>query len=167
MAAINWGMSHPEWLQQCLKVATLILLLHSLPQAAPAGQHLPLNLRKSLTSGSLSFWQSLVLPKLMVRYSWWRQVLSGIFMAPNFPHSICDPVSCTGTQWIVDKVMIEHSLHSVLISDIRTARYPVDCNRAAVCPCTLFRVRCHPHSEHTGPNSDRIQAFCQIGHEKN
>ena len=68
-------------------------------------------------------------------------------MAPNLTHSIFDPLSCTGTQWIVDKVMIEHSLHSVLICDIHTARFPLDCSRAAFCPCTLFRVRCRPHSE--------------------
>ena len=68
-------------------------------------------------------------------------------MAPNLPHSIFDPLSCTGTQWIVDEVMIEHSLYSVLICDIHTARFPLDCSRAAVCPCMLFRVRRHPHSE--------------------
>ena len=68
-------------------------------------------------------------------------------MASYFTHGIFDPLSCTGTQWIVDKVMIEHSLHSVLICDIHTARFPLDCSRAAVCPCTLFRVRCRPHSE--------------------
>ena len=127
--------------------STLLLLLHSLPQAAPAGQHLPLQLPKSLTSGSLSCRQSLVLPRLMVRYSWWRQSLGVIFMATNFLHSIFDPSSCTGTQWIVDKVMIEHSLHSVLICDTHTARFPLDCSQAAVSPCTLFRVRCRPHSE--------------------
>ena len=68
-------------------------------------------------------------------------------MAPNFPLSIFDPLSCTGSQWIVVKVMIQHSLHSVLISDIHTARFPLDYSRAAVCPCTLFRVRCRPYSE--------------------
>ena len=68
-------------------------------------------------------------------------------MAPNFPHSIFDPLSCTGTQWIVDKVMIKHSLHSVLFWDIHTARFPLDCSRAALCPCTLFRVGCRPHLE--------------------
>ena len=26
-------------------------------------------------------------------------------------------------------------------------RFPLDCNQTAVCPCTLFRVRCRPHSE--------------------
>ena len=80
-------------------------------------------------------------------YSWWRQTFGVIFKAPNFPHSIFDPLSCTETQWLVDKVMIEHSLHSVLISDILTARFPLDCSRAAVWPCTLFRVCCRPHSE--------------------
>ena len=104
-------------------------------------------LPKSLTSGSFSCRQSLVLSRLMVRYSWWRQSLGVIFMAPNFPHTIFDPLSCTGTQWIVDKAMIEHSLHSVLVCDIHTARFPLDCSWAAVCPCTLFRVRCRPHSE--------------------
>ena len=56
--------------------------------------------------------------------------------------SIFDPLCLTGTQWIVDKVMKEHSLHSVLICDIHTVRFPLDCSRAAVCPFTLFRVRC-------------------------
>ena len=28
------------------------------------------------------------------------------FMAPNFTHSIVDSLSCTGTQWIGDKVII-------------------------------------------------------------
>ena len=45
------------------------------------------------------------------------------------------------------KVMIEHSLHSVFICDIHTVRFPLDCSRAGVCPCKLFRVRCRPHSE--------------------
>ena len=68
-------------------------------------------------------------------------------MAPNFPHSIFDPLSCTWTQWIVDKVMIKHFLHSVLICDIHTARFQLECSRAAVYSCTLFRVCCCPHSE--------------------
>ena len=68
-------------------------------------------------------------------------------MASYFTDSIFDPLSCTGTQWIVDKVMLEHSLHSVLICDIPTVRFQLDCSRAAVCPCTVFRVRCRPHSE--------------------
>ena len=68
-------------------------------------------------------------------------------MAPNFLHSNFDPLSCTGTQWNVDKFMTEHSLHSVLICEIHTARIPLDCRRADVCPCTLFRVRCRPLSE--------------------
>ena len=68
-------------------------------------------------------------------------------MATNFTHTILNPLSCTGTQLIVDKVMIEHSLHFVLICDIHTARFKSDCSLAAVCPCTLFRVRCSPHSE--------------------
>ena len=83
----------------------------------------------------------------MVRYSWWRESLGVIFMSPDFPHSIFDPLSCTRTQWIVNKFMIEHSLHSVLICDIHTPRFPLHCSRAAVCPCMLFRVHCHPHSE--------------------
>ena len=127
-----------------------LLLLHSLPQAAPASRHLPLHLPKSLTSGNFSCRQSLVLPTLMVRYSWWRQSLEVIFMAPFFPHSIFDPLSCTGTQWIVDKVMIEHSLHSALICDIPTVIFPLDCSQAAVYVCTLFRVCCRPHSEGCG-----------------
>ena len=49
--------------------------------------------------------------------------------------------------------MIEHSLHSVLICDIHTAIYPLDCSRTAVCPCTLFRVPCCPHSEGCGRQS--------------
>ena len=68
-------------------------------------------------------------------------------MGPDFPHRIFDILSCTGAQWIVDKVMIEHPLHSVLICDIHTARFLLDCSPAAVCPCMLFRVRCRPHSE--------------------
>ena len=56
-------------------------------------------------------------------------------------------LSCTGTQWIVEKVMIEQSLHSVLICDIHTVRFPLYCSQAVVCPCTLFRARCRPHSE--------------------
>ena len=115
-----------------LSGSSLLLLLHSLPKAAPAGQHLPLHLRKSLTRGIFSFQKSLVLPWLMVRYSWCTQSLGVIFMAPNFPHSIFDPLSCTGTQWIVDKVMIEHSLHSVYICDIHTVRFPLDCSPTAV-----------------------------------
>ena len=54
-------------------------------------------------------------------------------MASYFTHGIVDPLSCTGTQWIVDKVMLEHSLHSVLICDIPTVRFQLDCSRAAVC----------------------------------
>ena len=71
----------------------------------------------------------------------------------NFPHSIFDPLSYTGTQWIVDKVMVEHSLHFVLICDVHTARFPLDCSQAAVCPCTLFRLRCRPHLEGCAPPS--------------
>ena len=65
----------------------------------------------------------------------------------DFHSSIFDPLLCTGTRWIVDKVMIENSLNSVLICDIHTARFPLDCNRAAVCPCTLFRLHFCRHSE--------------------
>ena len=86
-------------------------------------------------------------PNMMVRYSWWRGSLGVIFMASYFTHGIFDPLSCTGTLWIVDKVMLEHSLHSVLICDIPTVIFQLDCSRAAVCPCTVFRVRCRPHSE--------------------
>ena len=68
-------------------------------------------------------------------------------MSSYFTHGIFDPLCCTGTQWIVDKVMLEHSLHSVLICDIPTARFQLDCSQAAVCPCTVFRVPCRPHSE--------------------
>ena len=66
------GMSHPDWLwavSEKLSGSTLLLLLHSLPQAAPPGQHLPLYLPKSLTRCSFSCCQSLVLPRLMVKYS--------------------------------------------------------------------------------------------------
>ena len=77
-----------------------------LPQAAPVAQHMPLHLLQSLTSGSCSCHQSLGLPRLMVRYSWWRQSLGVIFTAPNSPHSIFDPLSCPGTQCIRDKVMV-------------------------------------------------------------
>ena len=108
MAAIN-SRNETFWLvaavSERLSGSTQLLLLHSLPQSAPAGQHLSLNLQKSLTGGSFSFGQSLVLPRLMVRYSWWRQSLGVIFMAPNFPHSIFYPLSWTGTQWIVDKTL--------------------------------------------------------------
>ena len=34
--------------------------------------------------------------------------------------------------------MIEHSPHSVLDCDIQTARFTLDCSRAAVCPSTLL-----------------------------
>ena len=74
MAAIM-SRDEPSWLvaavSERLGGSTLLLLLHSLPQATLAGQQLPLHLWKSLTSGS--FRQSLVLPRLMVRYFWWRQ----------------------------------------------------------------------------------------------
>ena len=150
MAAIR-SRDEPSWLvvavSERLSGSTLLLLLHSLPQAAPAGQHLPLHLRKSLIGCSFSFRQSLELPRLVVRYYEWRQSLGVIFIAPNFPDSIFDPLFCTGAGWIVDKVIIEHSLHSVLICDIHTARFTLDCSQAAVCPCTLFRVRCRPYSE--------------------
>ena len=150
MAAIN-SRDEPSWLVAAvpkrLSGIRLLLLLHALSEAAPPGQHLPLHLPKSLTSGSFSCCHSLVLPRLTVRYSWGRQILRVIFMAPDFPHSICDPLSWTWTQWIVDIVIIEHSFHSILFCDIHTARFPLDCSRAAVCPCTLFRVRCRPHSE--------------------
>ena len=68
-------------------------------------------------------------------------------MAPYFTHSILDRLSCPRTQWIVVKVMIEHSLHSVLICNVHTLRFPLECSLAAVCPCVLIRVRCRPHSE--------------------
>ena len=71
-------------------------------------------------------------------------------MAPDFTHSIFDPLSCTGTQWIIDQFKIELSLHSVLICDIHTARFTLDYRPAAMCPCTLIRVPCRPHSEGCG-----------------
>ena len=81
----------------------------------------------SLTRGSFSCHQSLVLPRLMVRYSSWGGSLGVIFMAPNFTHSIFDPLSCTGTQWIGDKVMINESLHSPHFPDILASYLPLDC----------------------------------------
>ena len=120
--------------------STLLILLHSLPQAAPARQHLPLHLPKSLTFGSFSCRQSLVLPRLMVRYSWWRRSLGMIFMAPNFTHGIFDPWSCTGTLWIRDKVLINTSLHSPHICDIQAPEFPLDCCRAAVIAGTVILV---------------------------
>ena len=86
-------------------------------------------------SGSFSCCQSLVLPKLMLRYSWWRKSLGVIFIAPNFPRSIFDPLYCTGTQCVVDKVLIEHSLHSVLICDIHTVRHLI-CDTLHVTPAS-------------------------------
>ena len=114
----------PSWLvaavSERLSGSTLLLLLHSLPRAAPPGQHLPLHLPKSLTSDSFSCPQSLVLPRTMVRYSWWRGPLGVTFMAPNFTHSIFDPLSWTGTQWIGDKVMINmYNIQSALSSTFR------------------------------------------------
>ena len=150
MAVINCR-EEPSWLvaavSEKLSSSTLFIFQHSLLQAAPAGQHLPLHVPKSLSSGSFSCRHSLVLPRFMVRYSWWRQSLGGIFMAPNFPHSIFNPLPCSRTQWIVYKVMIEHSLYSVPICDIHTARFRLYCSQAAVCPCTLFRLHYCPHSE--------------------
>ena len=67
---------------------------------------LPLHLSQSPTISSCSCRQSLVFPRLMIRYSWWRGSLGVIFVAPNFTHIIFNPLSCTGTQWIEDKVMI-------------------------------------------------------------
>ena len=61
------------------------------------------------------------------------------FKAPNFPHSIFDPLFYTETQWLVDKVMIEHSLHPVLICDIHTAKFPLDCSPAAEQQCVHVR----------------------------
>ena len=47
--------------------------------------------------------------------------------------------------------MLEHSLHSVLICDIQTVKFPLDCSRAAVCLYMLFRVHSRPHSEGCAP----------------
>ena len=150
MGAIN-SRDEPSWLvaavSERLSGSTLHLLLHSLPHAAPPGQHLPLHLPKSLTSGIFSCRQSLVLPRLMVRNYWWRRSLGIIFMAPNFTHIIFGPLSCTGTQRIGYKVMINLSLHSPHFPDILASEFPLDCCRAAVWACTIFRVRCRPHSE--------------------
>ena len=153
MAAINSG-DKPSWLvgavSERLSGSTMLLLLHSLFLLASI----------CLTSGNFSCCQSLVLPRLMVRYSWWRQSLGVIFMAPYFPQSIFDIFSCSGTQWIVDEVMVEHFLHSVLICDIHNVRFPLDCSQAAVCPCTLFRVRCRPNSEAVSLNFYHYNLNC-------
>ena len=147
MAAI-YSRDEPSWLvaavSESLNSSRLLLLLYSLPQAAPAGQHLPLHLPKSLTSCSFSCSQSLVLPRLMVSYSWWIQSLGMIFMAP-----ISQKVSLILYLSLRPNglLMIEQSLHSVLICDIHTARFSLDCSQAAVCPCTPFRVHCRPHSD--------------------
>ena len=82
-----------------------------LPQSAPVSQILPLHLSQSFTICSCSCCQSLVIPRLMFRYSWWRRSLGTIFMALNFTHSIFDPLSFNGIQWIGDKVIINYSLH--------------------------------------------------------
>ena len=91
--------------------------------------------------------QSLLFPRLIVKYSWWRRSLWVIVMASSFTHIIFDPFSFTWTQWVVDKVKIEHSLDSVLICDIHSVRFPIDCSQAAVYPYRLIRVRWRPHSE--------------------
>ena len=66
-------------------------------------------------------------------------------MAPYFTHSILDPVSCTKTQWLVAKDMIEHSLHSALIAYIHTARFPLDYSPACVhlsySECAAFHIQ--------------------------
>ena len=62
-------------------------------------------------------------------------------MALNFPHNIFDPLSCTRTQWIADKVMIEHSLHSVPICDIHTARYPLECVHVCYSECAAVHIQ--------------------------
>ena len=83
-------------------------------------------------------------------------------MAPNLPHSIFDPLSCPGTQWIIDKVMIEHVHHSVLIFDIPTAIFPLDCSRASVCPCTQFRVRCRLEAFFGFLGKTKMKAYIQL-----
>ena len=45
-------------------------------------------------------------PKIDGQVFLMERVIGVTFMAPNFKHSIFDPLSCTGTQWIGDKVMI-------------------------------------------------------------
>ena len=154
MDAIN-SRDKPSWLvaavSESLRGSTLLLFLHSLPQAAPPGQHLLLHLPKSLTSGIFSFRQSLVLQRLMDRYSWWRRSPGIIFMAPNFIHIIFDPLSCIGTHWIGYKVMITYSLHSPHFPDILASEFPLDSCRAAVWASTIFRVSCRTHSEGCGP----------------
>ena len=94
------GMSHPGGCSSVWKVKWQYTASPPVfsALAAPAGQHLHLHLPKSLSSGSFSCRQSLVLPRLTVRYSWGGQSLGVMFMAPNFPHSIFNPLSCTGAQ---------------------------------------------------------------------
>ena len=80
------------------------------------------DLSQSLTRGSCSCCQSLVFPRLMIKYSWWRGSLGVIFMAPNFAHTIFDPLSCTGTKWIGDKLvspLITFPGHPGFINSIR------------------------------------------------
>ena len=94
------------------------------------GSDLPLHLSQSFTRSSCICRQSLVLPRSMVKYSWWRRSFGMIFMAPNFTHSIFDPLSCTGTQWIGDKVMINWSLHSPHFPDILASEFSLGCWQA-------------------------------------
>ena len=57
--------------------------------------------------------------------------------------------------------MLEHSLNSVLICGIHTVRFSLDCSWAAVCPCTVFRVRCQPHSEDCDPITGKSYIYWQ------
>ena len=130
-------MSHPDWLQQCLKgkvaahCSFSCILCHMLLLASIC----PSICSRSLTSTIKIDGQIILM----------ETVIGVIFKALNFSHKFFDPLSCTETHWLVDKVMIEPSLPSVLICDIHTARFPLDSSQAEVCPCTLFRVCYCPH----------------------
>ena len=109
-AAATHFRDEPSWLfaavSEMLISSLVLFFLHFLPWYAHVAQPLPLHLSQCLTSNSCSSLQSLVFPRLIVRYSWWRRSLWMIFMVQNFTHGIYDPLSCTGTQWPREKVMI-------------------------------------------------------------
>ena len=77
-------------------------------------------------------------------------------MALNFPHSIFDPLSCTETQWFVDKVMMEHSLHSVLICDMHTAAKQ-QCVHVRYSECTAVHIQ-------RAVMCDVSHVTCQVSH---
>ena len=115
-----------------------------LPQSAPVSQLLPLHPSQSLTSGSCSCCQSLLFPRLMVRYSWWRQSLGVIYMAPNYTLGIFDPWYCTGTIWVRDKALLNTSLHSPHICDIQATEISIRLLRSSCLSMyMLMLVRSH------------------------